>query len=207
MLKDTSVRLAECGFLPGRRVGRKSLIRTIVCLGKRGWGVKVLKRWRKIVVTRKSQSSRCLCAKVVLSVDVFHRQGPPRRRTSFMPENRSKLRVQNLTRNTLIGDFVDKAKTSAERRTGLLKKPRLGNGGGLWIVPCEGVHTFFMKFTIDLIYLDKARKVKKTVRALRPWRLSLCLTAHSILEVPQGTIDRTNTRKGDQLDIQTSLPV
>jgi hypothetical protein len=110
--------------------------------------------------------------------------------------------VRNITRGTSIGNDIDTAETSAQRRTGLLKHLKLDDGTGLWIVPCESVHTFFMKFPIDLIYLDRAHRVRATVRALRPWRLSMCLPAHSILELPVGTIDRTNTRKGDQLSLE-----
>ena len=52
---------------------------------------------------------------------------------------------------------------------------RLNDGEGLWIVPCEAVHTFFMKFAIDLIYLDRRHHVKSVVREVRPWRFSACL--------------------------------
>jgi uncharacterized protein len=110
--------------------------------------------------------------------------------------------VRNITRGTSIGNEIDTAETSAQRRTGLLKHRKLEEGSGLWIVPCESVHTFFMKFPIDLIYLDRKHRVRSTVRALAPWRLSICLPAHSILELPVGTIDRTNTRKGDQLVLE-----
>lgn len=111
------------------------------------------------------------------------------------------FRVRNVTRGTSIGDAIDTAGTSAERRTGLLKRDRLEDGTGLWIVPCEAVHTFFMKFAIDLIYLDRKRRVRGMVRGLRPWRLSMCLPAHSVLELPPGTIDRTQTQKGDQVEL------
>lgn len=94
------------------------------------------------------------------------------------------------------------ADTSAKRRTGLLKHDRLEPGDGLWIVPCESVHTFFMKFPIDLVYLDRDRKVKKIRHAVPAWRLSACFTAHSILELPAGTIRQTSTQKGDELDIE-----
>ncbi len=106
-----------------------------------------------------------------------------------------------MTRNTLVGDAIDTADTSAERRTGLLKHSKLDAGAGLWIIPCESVHTFFMKFAIDLIYIDRKRRVRGIVRALRPWRMSLCLRAHSVLELPPGTIDRSNTQKGDELEL------
>jgi uncharacterized membrane protein (UPF0127 family) len=113
-----------------------------------------------------------------------------------------KFQVRNVTRGTSIGDFIDTAESSAQRRTGLLKHDKLDQGTGLWIVPCEAVHTFFMKFAIDLIYLDRRRRVRSVVRELRPWRLSVCLPAHSVLELPAGTIDRTNTQMGDELELR-----
>ena len=116
-----------------------------------------------------------------------------------------RFQVRNLTRGTSIGDAIDTAETSAERRTGLLKHDKLDAGAGLWIVPCEAVHTFFMKFAIDLIYIDRKRRVRGIVRAVPPWRFSICWPAHSVLELPPGTIDRTNTRKGDELEL-TPLP-
>jgi hypothetical protein len=109
------------------------------------------------------------------------------------------FRVQNITRGTSIGGSIGTAQTSAERRVGLLKHHTLEGGSGLWIAPCEAVHTFFMKFAIDLIYLDRKHRVRGIVHALPPWRFSLCLPAHSVLELPPGTIHRTNTQKGDQL--------
>lgn len=117
-----------------------------------------------------------------------------------------KFRVRNLTRDTSIGDAIETAESSAQRRTGLLKHDKLDDGAGLWIIPCEAVHTFFMKFAIDLIYLDRKRRVRGIVRALRPWRFSICLPAHSVLELPPGTIDRTNTEKGDELDLISETP-
>jgi uncharacterized protein len=94
---------------------------------------------------------------------------------------------------------VEVADTSEKRRVGLLKHLRLEPGSGLWIVPCESVHTFFMKFPIDLVYLDKQRKVRKVRHAVPAWRLSACLTAHSILELPAGTAEKTGTQRGDEL--------
>ena len=94
------------------------------------------------------------------------------------------------------------ADTSAKRRTGLLKHERLNPGEGLWIVPCESVHTFFMKFPIDLVYLDKQKKVRKVRHRVPAWRLSVCLSAHSILELPAGTLEQTGTQVGDELEIE-----
>jgi hypothetical protein len=112
-----------------------------------------------------------------------------------------KIAVRNLTRNTVLADSADLADTSEKRRTGLLKHDHLDRGQGLWIVPCESVHSFFMKFAIDLVYLDRNKKVRKVRRRMVPWRLSACLTAHSILELPAGVAEATGTQAGDQLAI------
>jgi uncharacterized membrane protein (UPF0127 family) len=114
-----------------------------------------------------------------------------------------RLRITNLTRKTVLGDSIDVADTSAKRRTGLLKHERLAPGEGLWIVPCESVHTFFMKFPIDLVYLGKDRKVKKVRHAVKPWRMSACLSAHSILELPAGAAEKSGTQAGDELGVET----
>jgi len=94
------------------------------------------------------------------------------------------------------------ADTSEKRRTGLLKHERLNPGEGLWIVPCESVHTFFMKFPIDLVYLDKQKKVRKLRHKVPAWRLSACLSAHSVLELPAGTLEQTGTQVGDELTVE-----
>jgi uncharacterized membrane protein (UPF0127 family) len=113
-----------------------------------------------------------------------------------------KVKVRNQTRQTVLAEAADVADTSAKRRTGLLKHSRLAAGEGLWIMPCESVHTFFMKFPIDLVYLDKKRRVKKVRHAVPAWRLSACLTAHSVLELPAGTAERTQTTVGDELAVE-----
>jgi uncharacterized protein len=113
-----------------------------------------------------------------------------------------KIRVLNRTRNAVLAEAAEKADTSAKRRVGLLKHKSLPRGEGLWIVPCESVHTFFMKFPIDLVYLDRKLKVRKVRHAVAPWRLSACLTAHSILELPAGIAAETGTIAGDELTIE-----
>src|SRR3569832_48701 len=89
------------------------------------------------------------------------------------------VRVVNLTRNTVLASSLEIADSSRTRRKGLMGRDALSPGGGLWIVPCESVHTFFMRFTIDLVYLDKRRVVMKVRSAVPAWRLSACLSAHS----------------------------
>lgn len=114
-----------------------------------------------------------------------------------------RIQIRNATRGTTLARAADVADTGAKRRTGLLKHTRLEAGDGLWIVPCESIHTFFMKFPIDLVYLTKKRKVRKVRSSVPAWRLSACLLAHSVLELPAGTIAETETAVGDEIEIQT----
>jgi uncharacterized membrane protein (UPF0127 family) len=113
-----------------------------------------------------------------------------------------KLSVRNVTRGTLVASEADIADTSAKRRAGLLSRTGLEPGEGLWIVPCEGVHTFAMKFPIDVVYLNKSRKVLKIRDRMKKSRISFCLTAHSVLELPAGQAADTATQVGDQLEFE-----
>ena len=111
-----------------------------------------------------------------------------------------RLRVENSTRGTVLATHLEVADTSPKRNKGLLGRHGLSPGEGLWILPCDAIHTIGMRFPIDLIYLDRKNQVKKLVSAVPPWRLSACLPAHSILELPAGVILETETHLGDTLE-------
>lgn len=112
------------------------------------------------------------------------------------------LRVLNLTRGVSLGDAIAIAADSRSRRKGLLEKQLLLPGEGLWISPCEAVHTFGMHFPIDIVFLDKKKEVVKLYNAVPKRRLAFCLTAHSVLELPAEVIRTTGTLRGDKLDLQ-----
>jgi len=109
------------------------------------------------------------------------------------------VKIVNLTRERELGSGVEVAETPAARRKGLLGKKALAPGEGLWIRPCASVHTFFMRFPIDLVYLDRQLRVKKVKTAVPAWRISACLWAYSVLELPAGTVQSTQTQPGDRL--------
>jgi uncharacterized membrane protein (UPF0127 family) len=113
-----------------------------------------------------------------------------------------KLRVRNSTRGAALADRADIAGTSAKRRTGLLKHNALEPGEGLWIAPCEAVHTAGMKFSIDVLFLDKQRRVLKIRANMTAWKISACWRAHSVLELPAGACAATGTLTGDQLEFE-----
>jgi uncharacterized membrane protein (UPF0127 family) len=109
-----------------------------------------------------------------------------------------KLRITN-SKGAVLADRAGIANTSATRRTGLLKHSKLEPGDGLWIAPSEGVHTFGMKFPIDVAFLSKSKKILKIRPNMARRRISLSLRAHSVLELPAGTLESTGTLAGDQL--------
>lgn len=115
------------------------------------------------------------------------------------PIRSTQLRIENTTRNTSLATHAELADTAKTRKKGLLGRKCLQPGEALWIVPCESVHTFFMKFPIDLVYIDRNKKVKKVRSNVGPWRLSACLSAHSIIELPAGIARASQTEPGDQL--------
>jgi len=111
-----------------------------------------------------------------------------------------RITVKNVTKATFLADRAGMANTAETRNLGLLKHTSLEKGDGLWIAPTQAVHMFFMKFALDLVYLDRQKKVVKVRRNLKPWRISGALRAHSVLELPVGTIDESRTEVGDQME-------
>jgi uncharacterized protein len=122
-------------------------------------------------------------------------------------KSKFRLKALNLTRQTVLAHCVEVADHGATRRKGLLGRDGLSAGEGLWIVPCESVHTFGMRFPIDLVYLDRNKKVRKVRSGVPPWRLSACLSAHSVLELASGTIRMTQTRPGDMFEFSPASPL
>lgn len=116
------------------------------------------------------------------------------------------LQVINKTRNTVLATQLALADTPQTREKGLLGRDGLASGEGLWIVPCQAIHMFFMRFPIDLVYIDRQKRVRKVRSHVAPWRISACFTAHSVLELPSGIVRETGTRRGDFLEISPAPP-
>jgi uncharacterized protein len=109
------------------------------------------------------------------------------------------MKICNVTRSTELAAHVAVADSGSTRRKGLLGRAGLNQGEGLWIVPCEAVHTFRMQFALDLVFVDRKLRVKKVKSNVAPWRVAACLSAHSVVELAAGTIVRTQTQPGDCL--------
>ena len=122
-------------------------------------------------------------------------------RGSGLPaDTEGRMQIFNLMRKTHLARNAEIAGSGGKRTKGLLGRKGLAPGEGMWIVPCEAVHTFGMQFPIDLVYLDRGLRIKKVRSSVSPWRLSACLSAHSILELPAGTIRLSQSQPGDLLE-------
>lgn len=113
------------------------------------------------------------------------------------------VQVQNLTRGQMLVERGRVANTFWARLRGLMGSKPLAPGEGLLIVPCQSIHTHFMRFPIDVLYVSVAREVTGLEQALPPWRFGRWhRRAHFAIELPAGTIARTGTRLGDRLLVQ-----
>ena len=110
--------------------------------------------------------------------------------------------VRNCTRGATLASHVELADSPRARRRGLLKRDKLNPGQGLWIFPTQAIHTFGMRFPIDVVFIDRQLRVKRIYHRLAPFRLtSLVWSAQSVLELPSGSLAGTNTSVGDELQI------
>jgi uncharacterized membrane protein (UPF0127 family) len=119
------------------------------------------------------------------------------------------LSVLNVTRHCCLSNGVRVADSFRARLVGLLRETAewTQSGAGLWIVPCCAVHTIGLRFPIDILFLDRHYVIVNRQESLSPGRISkICWRAASVLELPPGTIARTGTEAGDQIEIR-SAPV
>jgi uncharacterized membrane protein (UPF0127 family) len=116
-----------------------------------------------------------------------------------------RLTARNASLNTIIADRVDVAATRAARAVGLLSRAGLEPGEALWIVPSRGVHTWGMRFAIDVLALDEEGNVIDCVSNLRPWRVRLPRRGTAgVLELPAGTLAASRTDMGHRIVLELS---
>jgi uncharacterized protein len=113
---------------------------------------------------------------------------------------RKAVQATNATRGTVVGKRIRVAETGLTRIVGLLGEHELLPGDGLLIVPSQGVHTWGMRFPIDIAVLDGDWKVIATRRDLRPFRMTRVFwRAAAVLELPSGILESTSTFVGDTI--------
>jgi uncharacterized membrane protein (UPF0127 family) len=110
--------------------------------------------------------------------------------------------VINRTKETWLATKIRKADSFVTRLVGLLKRRTLGPEEALWLMPSKGIHTIGMKFPIDVVFLSKDNVVLGVISGMLPFRVSgVRLRGYSVLELPSGTIKKSRTEIGDQLEI------
>ena len=99
------------------------------------------------------------------------------------------MRLLDAESGRVVVDDIELARTSWSRFVGLMGRPRLDPGKGLWIEPCNSIHMFFMRFAIDVLFLDRQRRVKKVMLNFKPWGVSpIVFGARTVVELPSGTL-------------------
>lgn len=116
----------------------------------------------------------------------------------------SKAYVFNRSRNAFVASELRKADTHWSRLRGLMgtSPQNFPHGCGLWIVPCQGVHTMWMRYAIDVLYLDENKTVVHIEENVQPWRITpMHFEATTVIEVRSSTVMTSGTRVGDTLEI------
>ncbi len=112
------------------------------------------------------------------------------------------MKVINKSNNFVLADKAKYAKNFISRLVGLLNRSSLNKGEALVIVPSNCVHSFFMRFSIDVIFLDKSKKVVGFISDFKPFYLSpLYSKAYMTVELPAGVIVESNIQLNDVLEI------
>ena len=120
----------------------------------------------------------------------------PLLRRSLVP-----LSIRNERNGRVVADRVLRAFDSKTRRAGLLGYDSLPDGQAMVIAPTNAVHTWFMRFPIDLAFVDKQGRIVKICVAVKPWRIAAALRAYAVVELPAGSLARCDTVAGDRLVI------
>src|SRR5512139_3009237 len=112
--------------------------------------------------------------------------------------------LENTTTRSVVAVRILTAFDSAGRRRGLLGRDSLPEGSALIIAPSNAVHTFFMRFPIDIAFVRRDGRVLKVRSSVGPWRLAASLRAYAVVELPADALAQSSTRRGDMLACRPS---
>src|SRR5436190_11391461 len=112
-------------------------------------------------------------------------------------------RFENTRNGQTVAAEIWTAFDSKTRNKGLLGRDSMPEGSALVIAPCSSIHTFFMRFPIDIAFVSRDGLVVGVRSALPAWRIALSLRAYAVVEMPAGSLARSDTRAGDVLAVQS----
>src|SRR5262245_32921978 len=113
------------------------------------------------------------------------------------------LVLTNGRNNQIVASSLVPAFDSASRRRGLLKHDGLPEGSALVIAPTNAIHTFFMRFAIDVAFVSRDGRVVKVRTAMPAWRIAAAWRAFAVVELPPGALERAEVQIGDILRLET----
>ena len=113
--------------------------------------------------------------------------------------NAMTLALVNQRTDEALADRIEVAVTRSERRKGLLGRSGLDPSSALIIAPCFSIHTMFMRFGIDAVFVDNDGRAVKIVQDMMPWRMAVDPTAHAVIELPAGSLRERQVNLGDRL--------
>jgi len=117
------------------------------------------------------------------------------------------IEVYNATREKVLARSAAVADTLLARMKGLLGRDRLEEGEGLVIDPCNSIHTFFMRFPIDVLFVDGGGRIVRTFGRLEPNRMTgIYFGARCVVELPAGVLEATATQVGDRIEFRPESP-
>ena len=110
-----------------------------------------------------------------------------------------RMALVNQRTDEALADRIEVAVTRSDRRKGLLGRDVFAASSALIIAPCFSIHTMFMRFDIDAVFVDEDGRAVKVVRDLAPWRVALDPSAHAVVELPAGSLRDRQVNVGDRL--------
>ena len=117
---------------------------------------------------------------------------------------RSPCTLVNTRNNRTVARTLLTAFDSASRRRGLLEHDSLERGTALIIAPTNAIHTFSMRFVIDVAFVARDGRVVKVSPAVKPWRIAGSWRGFAVVELAAGALADSDTRPGDQFEIMAS---
>jgi uncharacterized protein len=107
--------------------------------------------------------------------------------------------LRNARHERVLARQIETAFDRKARNRGLLGRRNLADDGALILAPCNSIHTFFMRFAIDVVFVDRDGHVRRARPSLRPWRIQAAFRAFAVIEFASGALERSDTRAGDRL--------
>jgi uncharacterized membrane protein (UPF0127 family) len=111
----------------------------------------------------------------------------------------SRMALVNQRTDESLADSVEVAVTRQARRKGLLGREAFASSSALILAPCAAIHTMFMRFDIDAVFVDDDGRAVKVVHGLTPWRIAVQPFAHAVVELPAGSLREHIVDVGDRL--------